>query len=319
MLELLVLAVIGVVVVTVVGAILSSTGKNKAGQVNEPACGACGYPVRGITALVCPECGADLTKVGIVKPGDSRSVLTGCLVSLLVTVIMFLLALGGFAIADSTIPIHENQSTTFDVRPDSDAYSEAQIRTELTLVFPPSDRHFGYDFDLSTNYGPPNTTTVGLGGGPNATVQIESIALEVMSMPMANAPNTITYAPAFAVDPTTRLASWTDSQGNIQTSTGPVTDKDLLAYFAEYNVDTTPPEVASEAQQLTAMINDLIAGQNQFTLQGFQSGGYGSGGSQGVGPPWFTPTYFGIWFVLWIVALVVLVRRTGKQGSGKTG
>jgi len=33
----------------------------------EPRCGACGYSVRGLTALCCPECGADLRGVGIVR------------------------------------------------------------------------------------------------------------------------------------------------------------------------------------------------------------------------------------------------------------
>ncbi|MCC6679572.1 MAG: hypothetical protein IT445_01605 [Phycisphaeraceae bacterium] len=35
-------------------------------------CGQCGYSVRGIAALQCPECGADLREVGIVTPGSSR-------------------------------------------------------------------------------------------------------------------------------------------------------------------------------------------------------------------------------------------------------
>ena len=32
------------------------------------ACGQCGYAVRGLTTFVCPECGADLRQVGIVRP-----------------------------------------------------------------------------------------------------------------------------------------------------------------------------------------------------------------------------------------------------------
>ncbi|MDP9173740.1 MAG: hypothetical protein M3O30_07725 [Planctomycetota bacterium] len=35
----------------------------------EPTCGQCGYCVRGIAGLICPECGADLREVGIVPPG----------------------------------------------------------------------------------------------------------------------------------------------------------------------------------------------------------------------------------------------------------
>ena len=36
--------------------------------VTQPACGNCGYFVRGITTFTCPECGQDLREVGIVTP-----------------------------------------------------------------------------------------------------------------------------------------------------------------------------------------------------------------------------------------------------------
>ena len=36
-------------------------------------CGQCGYVVRGIASMNCPECGADLREVGIVPPGTGRS------------------------------------------------------------------------------------------------------------------------------------------------------------------------------------------------------------------------------------------------------
>jgi hypothetical protein len=37
-------------------------------RTDDPACGNCGYCVRGISALLCPECGADLREVGIIAP-----------------------------------------------------------------------------------------------------------------------------------------------------------------------------------------------------------------------------------------------------------
>ena len=33
---------------------------------DEAVCGGCGYSVRGLRSLICPECGADLRTVGIV-------------------------------------------------------------------------------------------------------------------------------------------------------------------------------------------------------------------------------------------------------------
>jgi hypothetical protein len=37
-------------------------------NLSEPICGKCGYCVRGITSLTCPECGSDLREVGIITP-----------------------------------------------------------------------------------------------------------------------------------------------------------------------------------------------------------------------------------------------------------
>jgi hypothetical protein len=39
-----------------------------------PGCGHCGYPATGLAKLVCPECGADLTRVGILTRRSVRPV-----------------------------------------------------------------------------------------------------------------------------------------------------------------------------------------------------------------------------------------------------
>lgn len=41
-----------------------------------PACGRCGYCVRGIPGIVCPECGSDLREVGIVTANSRASMST---------------------------------------------------------------------------------------------------------------------------------------------------------------------------------------------------------------------------------------------------
>lgn len=38
----------------------------------DPQCGKCGYIVRGVPSLRCPECGADLREVGIVAAARGR-------------------------------------------------------------------------------------------------------------------------------------------------------------------------------------------------------------------------------------------------------
>jgi hypothetical protein len=50
----------------------SGSPPGRRGRVTEPSCGACGYCVRGLESLVCPECGGDLREVGILTPGTAK-------------------------------------------------------------------------------------------------------------------------------------------------------------------------------------------------------------------------------------------------------
>ena len=58
------------------GIVLWATG-GRSGSGNEMACGGCGYAVRGLEALNCPECGADLRMVGINRGQSGGSRVTG--------------------------------------------------------------------------------------------------------------------------------------------------------------------------------------------------------------------------------------------------
>ena len=43
-----------------------------------PKCGQCGYIVRGVAGVHCPECGADLREVGIVTGKSGPSDISRC-------------------------------------------------------------------------------------------------------------------------------------------------------------------------------------------------------------------------------------------------
>lgn len=307
---LLVVVVFTLVVVLAMRPVIRpQTGK----QLGTPACARCGYSTKGISELKCPECGADLTEVGTVMPGERRALVAGCLMPLLATIVIFLLASAGSWLSEQLVPVYVNQSTHFDAIPDSEAYSQLLFRTDMTLVIPPKDRHLAHRVEIKSNPSPnpPYTMNIDYGGGPNATVKVHTIAIEVMAM--RQSPHTITYASSFRVDPETRIATWSDAQGNAQSSNGPVTNKDLLTYFAEYQIDINRPDVIAESQQLASMIDGLIAGQNQFALQGFDYGGFGSGGSGSTGPQWFYAAYILAWFVIWILTITWLARRRAKS------
>lgn len=60
----------------ITGIVLWSTS-SRAGSSSEMSCGACGYAVRGLTQLNCPECGADLREAGIGRTGSPGRRVTG--------------------------------------------------------------------------------------------------------------------------------------------------------------------------------------------------------------------------------------------------
>lgn len=76
MLLLLLLVLVGFIV----GIVLWATGGRSRGG-GEMACGGCGYSVRGLEQLNCPECGADLRAVGIAGGGPGGKRLTGILLT----------------------------------------------------------------------------------------------------------------------------------------------------------------------------------------------------------------------------------------------
>src|SRR5688500_245114 len=60
--------------VALAGVIYTALRKpRRAAVAGEPGCGQCGYSTRGLTTLICPECGSDFRRVGIATthPVDS--------------------------------------------------------------------------------------------------------------------------------------------------------------------------------------------------------------------------------------------------------
>jgi len=47
-----------------------------------PACGACGYPIHGLTSSICPECGSDRGMVGIAQIRPKVTFVEGLLLAL---------------------------------------------------------------------------------------------------------------------------------------------------------------------------------------------------------------------------------------------
>jgi len=311
---LVLIVIVAVVLVMIIFTARAMKQRNTVGPnaiPGQPGCGGCGYPTRGLSELICPECGADLRKVGIAKPGDGGAGLAGCVLPLLLTVMVFLLAVAGYNLAEQFVPTHWQYSISFDLSPESDEYSSVLIDVNMTIVTPAGNRSSISGVDINSTYSGSMPVTDIKFGGTGSTVKARDIKMQVM--PKGISGGTVTYGPRLIVDPQTRLATWTDAQGKTRISQGPVSDMDVLAFLGANGASTGNTLVVGEAQQLHAVLDGLIVGTNQFTLQGFDSGGYGAGGSSQLGPVWFLPTYFGAWFVIWIATMIFLARRAKKR------
>ncbi|MBX2851033.1 MAG: hypothetical protein KTR15_04720 [Phycisphaeraceae bacterium] len=290
--------------------------RNAARQSDTPSCGYCGYPTRGISELQCPECGADLRAVGIVLPGEGRSPLAGCLLPLLMTAMLFMAAILGYSLAGLVVPTYRQQSITMYLYPASTQYDHVFVRVEGTLIIPPGTPAPNTGLSMSSTYGPSPVASASLSGfGPNAKPQ--RISLQATPTSQTIASGGWAFASFFEVDPATGQASWTDAQGKTQSSQGPATDQDVLAYLDALGAEITMQAVIDEAKQLSVLIDGLIQGGNMFTIKGFRSGGSGSGGGQQVGPAWFLPVYAASWVVIWVIALAVIARRGRRSKPGQ--
>jgi hypothetical protein len=309
---------IAIIVAVLLGVaiVVATVMLNKASRVGAPSCASCGYPTRGIAELVCPECGADLTKVGIALPSDNRNWLAKALHAVLASILILVLAIAGGVFSNYVVPTYKHQSTVFTLSPQSDAYDEVNIRTDLTLIIPPRDARNSRWFDAQSTYNSPPTVSIDFGGGTNAKMKVNTLALDTSNMQQNRSGNTYTYTqiytPTLRIAPNTGVASWSDKQNTQHTTTSSITQQDLLDYFAQNGIDTTSNEVKDEAKELVRLIDAILAGQNQVTLTGFNSGGYGSGGSSEVGPSWFIGTYILAWILIWIITLIFIIRRKPK-------
>jgi len=128
--SLLVLAV-GLVVGIIV---FTRISKNRRSRVSEPACGKCGYSVRGLPTFTCPECGADLREVGIITPSRSgmSPTMRGAILVLLWTLVLPIPAMVATVVVVRMSPQRGETRTDHSLgNPASKAYRGIEVQQRL--------------------------------------------------------------------------------------------------------------------------------------------------------------------------------------------
>jgi hypothetical protein len=253
------------------------------GPVGEPSCGKCGYAVRGLASLNCPECGSDLREVGIVTPHAARG--AGPVVWAVVwTVALPWPALGLSALAAANaLPqgVETNMRRVIFVQA---PYLNAIIQANMT------GRGVRYGQQV-----------------PPRPVPVTQLTLDLQTQR--------TVGP-LTVDLATGASRYTDAAGQAATRPGPFDPAAVLAWLGSAGFDTTDPKVQARAADIHAAAREIPQAQNKFSNLGKEPNG-----SQVVTAhpslitttprpnPWTALGVVGFWVVVWLAGIVWIVRR----------
>ena len=270
-------------------------------------CGNCGYAVRGIAELKCPECGADLTEVGITHGSNARTWLIRAAIILGYSAAVVVVALIAYRLITPTLPIYSDAYYSIQIKPLSGEYDQLGLHINADLIQPASNSP-AMSMAVSPGSGP--MTTVKL-YDPGTQVAVTRLDIFFQSKQVNGRP--ITPGTAIGIDPITQQASWVDAPGKRVTTPSAFTDQDLLACFTAHGVDIARPDVQREAKQLHTFFTDVMQGNHQLTLSAFASYAYGGGAQPANAPPGFLPNYLAGWGLFWLVGLILIIWRGRKR------
>ncbi|MGQ9649576.1 MAG: hypothetical protein ACUVXJ_05670 [Phycisphaerae bacterium] len=268
------LLVVGVPTVLLVILIMRRRGRH----VGEPACGKCGYAVRGLPTFTCPECGSDLREVGIVTEGQSSMspAMRGWLLVLVWTLILPIPACLVTALIGQAAP--QVNSTTARKTLD-DPRSNAYRRIELV------QNRVKRDSTVLSN---------------DLTVMLLPSQGEFLELEY--------YAKA-------RRYAYRRKSGEKVQADGGLDMKVILDWMAQAGIDIEDQQVKSEAAELTSMIQ-AASGGLVSDLRHRQFSSSGASASSHVGPPsWLLIVAAVFWLAVWLLGCWRFWKiSTRKQG-----
>ncbi len=245
-----------------------------------PTCATCGYGVRGLAGLECPECGADLREVGITTP-KQRGV-----VSPVLFVLMWTLLLPGPSCFVSGILAWVGPKTQYP-------------NHSLELKPIQSGEYISVSLGHSAGMG------IGVGASSSLNVEGNNSQYEYLEID----PVAMTYEDwSSNPSPTTQPSAATHSGPG----TKPLDRQAILDTLNRAGADITKTHVINEADEVLTIIRGIpTVGLNNLSTTYFSQSYYNYSHDEPAG--WFVLLLLLAWIAVWIGGLVMFFRVRKKQ------
>lgn len=248
-----------------------------------PACGQCGYCVRGLPTFTCPECGSDLREVGIVRPDMRRGLGAGW------RMILWTLVLSITALMIS-VPV-----------------SNALGPKAVTYGF-------GRDFHYQTTNREISFAVAMNGKGLIWPWETREPSVQAMYIIISGHADR-----SMRIDLTTRVCTYTDRQDNVVTVDKGLDEQVLQDWLASIDIKLNNP---AAAEQLTSFLNECAETPELLlhpsdVLAAFESGTLKTSSSnraRGVARVkslWIMIPLCAFWVLIWLLG----IRRIRRHHS----
>jgi len=280
-----------------------------------PACGRCGYAVKGLTALSCPECGGDLREVGITTP-RSRQKLTPLVFVMLWTLLLPIPVLAISWVVAATIGPTETRLTQSFHLLHAQSFSQPNV--------PGIDAHFEMQVLHWNGSRLSRSNSMSAGMGPGGTFRT------TLSVPVAKGRSNLTLSLLQNPQPSASAGqAGATSSGNLQlnltrdtghyehagstiTVSVPPTEQELVDWFKANAVQAPDAELRADAAELAALVQAIDTGTGSATFTRYRSGGGSSSSSSGPAA-WFGWMLLLFWLAVYAGGVVLYYRLRRRR------
>jgi len=269
--------IVGALVVTAVATVIRWRDR-----VRVPGCGACRYPVEGLSTFTCPECGVDLREAGILVPGmrpKHRIFVAEMFAAWAVVAVFGMFITSGIV---GTSPIGQRMSFSRSVTLTAKSGAVPSIAVSLSGTAAT---------DASANTAPAQRMVI-----QSAQTTVASPMLLDVDIAAGTWERRPSAGPS-ASNPPVRGAL-------------PITESDVAAWMVSAGISNTDPAAsAAEARDLAAYIN---GGGRLVDELAFGSAGGGMGVTYAPAS-WVFVASGGLWLVIFVIGCVLIAKANSTR------